>query len=303
MSRRLSLKVLRDRALHGRRRLAAQVRDGVTTAFDGLGGDLYAATNAAEQSGAIQPWVRANALRVSASGASMAAIPGVHLGTLGFDVAYLIRRMSITAWGIGAILGVGIHGRQDMEAMLRRWSGMPDDAEGDDQRRAIKSLLSEQGIEIVDEVLAAILVRAIAMHEAGMSAPMVAEQLEGWIPDPLGVKLGGKKVGAKAIAKGSEKLVAKGMAKMGTKWFLKSSAKIGGKLAEKLAVKVAAKLVPKLALKVGSGGILFVGAGISGAVNAWLVRDFARVAQAHYQRELAALGPRLALPPVRSNAE
>jgi hypothetical protein len=129
---------------------------------------------------------------VTASGATSTIIPGMHLIGMAADVVFLMNRMAVCSYGIGAILtsraGKGnILEQEDFGVVLTRWSG-DDSLSNASVAKTAAGLASHMGTKSVGKILA-----KVAAEQAGI--------------------LVGKKFGIKAGAK----VVGKFTAKMGTK--------------------------------------------------------------------------------------
>ena len=61
-------------------------------------------------------WKKLQATLVTSSGAAAVAIPGIHLVGVPADIAFLMNRMAVCSYGIGAILG----NKTAMETFLRK---------------------------------------------------------------------------------------------------------------------------------------------------------------------------------------
>jgi hypothetical protein len=142
----------------------------------------------------VSDWKAQQLAVVTASGAAGIAIPGAHLATLLADLAFVVNRMGVAPYGIGAIkgydAGVGnILEEKDIGAVLAYWSG-------DDVFQAamakgaadISSVAIKAGGKIYGKELAKVLTHVML-------------SCSGYI---VGGKLGGKgmaKVGSKVAAK------------------------------------------------------------------------------------------------------
>lgn len=76
----------------------------------------------------ISDWRAKQQALVIASGATAISIPGVHLTVLAADIAFLMNRMSVCAYGIGAIYGYSRYSEnileeEDFANVLALWAG------------------------------------------------------------------------------------------------------------------------------------------------------------------------------------
>lgn len=140
-------------------------------------------------------WQAFHTTAVGASGGVSVLIPVAHLATLVADLAFLINRMSVCGYGIGAIAamesGKGfILEDEDIPAILARWAG--DDGVSD---ATIAKMASTGAAAFAGQPLAATFAK-IAVKHAGLL---------------VGKKLGGK-VGAKVAMKFVTKYIGKATA-------------------------------------------------------------------------------------------
>lgn len=131
---------------------------------------------------------------VTGSGAAAAAIPVAHLGTIMADVGFLMNRMSVCAYGIGAVIGGAEQGQEFLEEedfpnILAVWAGDED----------LNNMLTSK---------------------------MVVD-----IAAKVGGKLGAKLIGKTIALTGGVLLGKKLSTKVGAKVALKFAAKLAGKTA------------------------------------------------------------------------
>lgn len=144
----------------------------------------------------LDDWTFLQKSLVTASGAAAVAIPGLHLVGAAADIAFLVNRMGVSSYGVGAIkLSDSDMGNllepEDFGAVLSYWSG------DDDLRQLIKGkaaadLSSKAGIKLVTKSGGKIAVK-------GLTKALLASG--GYM---IGAKLGGK-----AMAKPAAKFASK----------------------------------------------------------------------------------------------
>ena len=101
--------------------------DLVLKAFEALRPDLdglYTSAHARP----LAEWKRTQQTLVTASGAGAAAVPGLHLVGMAADVMFLMNRMSVCSYGIGAILATeanlgNVLEPEDFPVVLAVWAG------------------------------------------------------------------------------------------------------------------------------------------------------------------------------------
>ncbi len=140
---------------------------------------------------------------VSGSGALAVAIPGLHLVGLAADVAFVLNRMGVASYGVGAIRGydegVGnILEPEDFAAVLLYWS---DDAE-------IRKVMEGKGAATLTTKVG--LKVGVKVFGAG-AAPQITKMLLSSSGYLVGRKFGGK-AAAKAAAKFAAKFGSKALA-------------------------------------------------------------------------------------------
>jgi hypothetical protein len=166
----------------------------VSGAFDGLTpnhSDIY--ESAIKYS--LGDWRALQSSLVTGSGALSVAIPGLHLVGIAADVAFLMNRMSVCSYGIGAIIGKdrglgNILEPEDFAIVLARWGGdesVSDAAIG----KACADLAGKVGGKGVTKILAK------TMAEKG--GILLGKKLAGKVGVKVGAKFGAK-LGTKALA-------------------------------------------------------------------------------------------------------
>jgi hypothetical protein len=163
----------------------------VVNAFDGLTPDLDDLYRSASTYH-LSDWRLLQQGLVTGSGAVTVAIPVAHLVGMAGDVVFLMNRMSVCSYGIGAILGAraergSILEREDFAVVLARWSG-DDGVSNASIAKAAGGAAGYVGGKVTTKLLA-----KLAAENAGI--------------------LIGKKLGAKTGAK----IAGKFAAKLGTK--------------------------------------------------------------------------------------
>ncbi|MCU0703782.1 MAG: hypothetical protein MUF18_07375 [Fimbriiglobus sp.] len=164
--------------------------DFVLKAFEALRPDLDGIfTAAAGQT--LGGWKGKQQALVTASGAGAAAVPGLHLAGMAADVLFLMNRMSVCSYGIGAILGTearlgNVLEPEDFAAVLAVWAN----ADGAKELLAGRSAMS--GGKVLGQSVYRILAKTVCdkagwLIEGKLSGPLtraVAARFAG--------KLGGK---------------------------------------------------------------------------------------------------------------
>lgn len=136
----------------------------------------------------LSDWKLQQQALVTGSGAIAGAIPGLHLLTIAADVAFLMNRMSVCSFGIGAIIGYdnskgNILEEEDFAIVLGRWCEM-DDLNNAALAKTAADLSTKVGIKGVSKLLA-----KTACKYAGI---LVGKKLGGKLGVKLGAKFGAK---------------------------------------------------------------------------------------------------------------
>ena len=161
-------------------------------------GDIY---NGAK-SESLRSWkTRQNAM-VTVSGAVSMAIPGAHLAGMAADVAFVINRMGVSTYGVGAIKGYDAgHGNileeEDFGAVLGYWAHDEELMEAMKGKGAAK-LTTKVGAKVAAKIIG---------KGAGKLLTKTMLASAGYL---VGTRLGGKGL-AKAAAKFVPKVAGKGV--------------------------------------------------------------------------------------------
>ncbi|MCA9068187.1 MAG: hypothetical protein KDA84_04655 [Planctomycetaceae bacterium] len=158
--------------------------DAVTPNLDGL----YRSTNTQSLGG----WRVQQQGLVTGSGAASVAIPGLHLIGIAADVAFLMNRMSVCSYGIGAILGNengcgNILEAADFAVILARWAG---DASINDA--AIGKASAELAGKVGSKSAAKLLAKTMCEKGGLLAGQKLAGKLGAKVGAKFGAKLGSK---------------------------------------------------------------------------------------------------------------
>lgn len=140
-------------------------------------------------------WKAKQSALVTASGAGSVAIPGLHLIGIPADVAFLMNRMSVCSFGIGALVFTekklgNILEQEDFPIILGRWCDDPYLTNA-----AISKTAAELAVKTGSKVAAKELAKVACKH-LGI---VVGQKLSGKIGAKLGAKFGAK-LGTKVAA-------------------------------------------------------------------------------------------------------
>lgn len=163
----------------------------VTDAFESLTPNLTdICSDAANYS--LPGWRARQHALVTASGATAAAIPGLHLMGMAADITFLMNRMSVCSYGIGAIIGnqseqANILEQEDFGVILAIWADVGDIKDAT-IAKAAADLVGKVGGKQISKLLA-----KVVCKQAGLLAGRkMAGKVGAKIAARFGVKLGGK---------------------------------------------------------------------------------------------------------------
>ena len=166
----------------------------VGQAFDALTLDLPGIYEDARLQ-SLSGWRERQYALVAGSSAAAAAIPGLHLVGMAAEVAFLMKRMSVCAYGIGAIEGHS-HGfgnfleLEDFAVILARWGG-------DD--RVSNAAIGNAAADLVGKVGRNAMAKMLAKVAASRAGIIAGNKLAGDVSAKVGTKFLSK-LGTKAVA-------------------------------------------------------------------------------------------------------
>lgn len=140
-------------------------------------------------------WKAKQSTLVTASGAASVAIPGLHLVGIPADVAFLMNRMSVCSFGIGALIlkdkGLGnILEEEDFPIILARWCNDP---------ALTNAAISKTTAEIAAKTGSKVAAKQLAKIACKHFGIVVGQKLSGKLGAKLGAKFGAK-LGTKVAA-------------------------------------------------------------------------------------------------------
>lgn len=133
-------------------------------------------------------WKAKQATLVTASGAASVAIPGLHLVGIPADVAFLMNRMSVCSFGIGALIAKqknlgNILELEDFPIILGRWCDDP---------TLTNAALSKTAGEIAAKTGSKVAAKELSKIACKHLGVVVGQKLSGKIGAKLGAKFGAK---------------------------------------------------------------------------------------------------------------
>lgn len=88
-----------------RTRLQAQLAQAILTGFETLGGDPVDAVIAARKHETVEDWINQETTMIAIAGGAGMVIPALGGLTLAAGMAYLLHKLAVICWGIGALKG------------------------------------------------------------------------------------------------------------------------------------------------------------------------------------------------------
>ncbi len=169
--------------------------DYVLKAFETLRPDLdgiYASAHAKP----LADWTKGQKRLVTASGAGAAAVPGLHLVGMAADVMFLMNRMSVCAFGIGAILGTeaqlgNVLEPEDFAVVLAVWAGEGGIADAISGKGPADGT-GVGGGKVLGKSVYRILAKTVAEKAGLMADGKLSGPLAGKVAGRFAGKLGGK---------------------------------------------------------------------------------------------------------------
>jgi hypothetical protein len=222
-------------------------------AFNSLGWDTEMARRGAAGYETLAGWRASQTTQVALAGGAAMAVPGAHLVALTADVAFLLHKMSICAWGIGYKLGATVDAEDDLAVILGLWVG-------------------------------ALEPNALSVTSVGAGASA------GWIAFNATYPTYGAAVMAKALTMGGGSAVSSVGAKLAGKKGGKVVAKMSKPFIAKISQKAAVKFSAILGSKAVTGTIPLLGAVAGAGINAYFIQKFADSAETYYREKTARGG-------------
>ena len=167
----------------------------VLKAFEALRPDLdgiYTSTHGKT----LGDWRGKQQALVTASGAGAAAVPGLHLVGMAADVMFLMNRMSVCSYGIGAILGAeaklgNVLEAEDFAVVLAVWAGEGGIGEAINGK-ASADTPNVTGGKVLGKSVYRILAKTVCEKAGLMTDGKMSGSLAGKVAARFAGKLGGK---------------------------------------------------------------------------------------------------------------
>ena len=158
----------------------------VLKAFEALRPDLDGLYTSAHAK-PLAEWKRTQQALVTASGAGAAAVPGLHLVGMAADVMFLMNRMSVCSYGIGAILATeanlgNVLEPEDFPVVLAVWAG----------EESVAEAIGGTGPKVLGKSVYRILAKTVCEKAGLLADGKMSRSLANKVAARFAGKLGGK---------------------------------------------------------------------------------------------------------------
>ena len=168
----------------------------VLKAFETLRPDLdgiYASAHAKP----LNEWTRGQKALVTASGAGAGAVPGLHLVGMAADVPFLMNRMSVCSYGIGAIVGAeaglgNVLEAEDFVVVLAVWADEGGVGDAIHSVTATRNPESVTGGKVLGKSVYRILAKTTCERAGLLADGKLSTALANKVAGRFAAKLGGK---------------------------------------------------------------------------------------------------------------
>lgn len=283
-----------------RQRLQAQVAQAIISGFEMLGGDPVDAVIAAKKHETVEDWIHQETTMIAIAGGAGMVIPGLGGLTLAAGMAYLLHKLAVICWGIGAHKSAYIVEKPqflDLLNILTLWVAGKNNLERV-ERMAIH--LDAFFYAVTDEGYAALEAAIDALNaeaSAEAPAPHVANALyalrtlaDGYASDEQAQRLlaalsdENRAKAALMAARSRENAAPKDSPRHTGDPLLNA---LGGKINQETAMQIAVALLADVPLRLIMGLLPGVGAMLNAMLNAQVMRAVADAASAYYEAGLS----------------
>lgn len=272
--------------------LQEQIAEAIIIAFDELGGDPLKAVESAQRHADIESWVQQETTKIAFAGGAEMAIPGLHALTIPAGISYLLHKMAIIGWGIGAIKGAHIietPQHSDLRNILTLWGNSsyynPHLLEHVAVDRALfETCLTDDGLKTLET--------AIETAQTAEREPVYIQTLmmmhnlaSGFASDEAAAQL--LRLESKYHTE-TERLINQARPRA-TQFETNVSAPPDSRISAKLAGRLAARISMRIPARFVMGFVPFAGALVNAFFNAQTLRSYADTAEKYYDRRLMSL--------------
>lgn len=265
--------------------LEQQIADAIVLAFDELGGDPLEAVRNALYHRNVESWLSQETTKTALVGGAEMAIPGLHALTIPAGIGYLMRKMAVITWGIGALKGAFVVETvqySDLRNVLTLWgngsyynSALLDFIAID--REAYQYALTPEGYDTLRKLSQSQRDDTLS-HSWRVLLHLASEFMEDERAQRQFKSLLGKQALASALEAGQARAVLVGDRP--------ERAPIEQRIGAKLALRLAGQLSARVPARMVMGFVPIAGAIVNAFFNAQTLRSVAECAEKYYDNRL-----------------
>ncbi|XWX04183.1 hypothetical protein VZO05_01250 [Aggregatilineales bacterium SYSU G02658] len=264
--------------------LEQQIADAIVLAFDDLGGNPLDAVRKALYHRKVADFVQDETTKVALAGGAEMAIPGIQVLTIPVGISYLLHKMAVITWGVGALKGAYVIETPRYSDLRNVLSVYANDSLYNGailthqpiHRDTFGYALSDTGYQ----TLLTLTANSDRADIQGRTWRMLRQLSEEYAVDERAYQL--YRMVAGAAAADAAQASAAGRYLTDATPPDPIERRIGGKLALKLAARISARVPARFVM----GFVPIAGAIINAFFNAQTLREFASAAEAYYDQLL-----------------
>lgn len=277
-----------------RTRLQTQLAQAILTGFETLGGDPVDAVIAARKHATVEDWINQETTLIAIAGGAGMVIPALGGMTLAAGMAYLLHKLAVICWGIGALKGAYVVEDpqfSDLLNILTLWMA------GKEQTTRVERMalgmdaflvaVTDEGSAALNAAVAGITAQTPAHHANALYALLTlttrypadehAQRLVAVLTNPAAANAALKAAQSRPTAVGEALHQATGDRLLNA---------LGGKINQETAMQIALALLADVPLRFVMSLLPGVGAILNAILNAQVMRAVADAAAAYYDSPL-----------------
>lgn len=264
--------------------LEQQIADAIVLAFDDLGGNPLDAVRKALYHRKVADFVQDETTKVALAGGAEMAIPGIQVLTIPVGISYLLHKMAVITWGVGALKGAYVIETPRYSDLRNVLSVYANDSLYNGailthqpiHRDTFGYALSDTGYQ----TLLTLTANSDRADIQGRTWRMLRQLSEEYAVDERAYQLYRMVAGAAAADAAQASAAHRYLTDATPPDPIER--RIGGKLALKLAARISARVPARFVM----GFVPIAGAIINAFFNAQTLREFAGAAEAYYDQLL-----------------
>ena len=264
--------------------LEQQIADAIVLAFDDLGGNPLDAVRKALYHRKVADFVQDETTKVALAGGAEMAIPGIQVLTIPVGISYLLHKMAVITWGVGALKGAYVIETPRYSDLRNVLSVYANDSLYNGailthqpiHRDTFGYALSDTGYQ----TLLTLTANSDRADIQGRTWRMLRQLSEEYAVDERAYQLYRMVAGAAAADAAQTSAAGRYLTEAPPPDPIER--RIGGKLALKLAARISARVPARFVM----GFVPIAGAIINAFFNAQTLREFASAAEAYYDQLL-----------------